>query len=407
MASLIIAAGLIYFIGHLLTHFFERSKIPDVLMLILFGILVGPVCGLVSQASIGEAGALFTQLALIIILFEGGLNMEVANLLHSARRALLLTISCFLASTAIIAAILCYAFQYSPMASVLTGFICAGTSSAVVLPLLSIIKVGDKVSVMLVLESALTDVLCIVFALGQLQSIESGEFKIARVIATLVASLVSALIIGVVAAVLWLRALNWVRSFPNTQFATCFFMFLVYGVAEGFNFSGAIAALAYGIVLGNANAVSHSLYKLFGDTLPVGVVSDAERKLYREIVFLVKIFFFLYLGICIPFENLDIIEVALCIVFALFAIRPFIARLTVETNVPARDRTIIAVMLPKGLAAAVLAGLPAQYGMIEGPDIQAITYHVVLASIILTSILIPLVERTRVGHFYSKICGGK
>ena len=59
-------------------------------------------------------------------------------------------------------------------------------------------------------------------------------------------------------------------------------------------------------------------------------------------------------------------------------------------------------MIPKGLAAAVLAGLPIQYGMVEGPDIQAITYHVVLASIITTSVLIPLIERTSLGRLYRK-----
>lgn len=405
MASLIIAAGLIYFIGHLLTHFFERSKIPDVLMLILFGVLVGPVLGIMTPDRIGEAGNLFTQLALIIILFEGGLNLELSNLVHSARPALLLTVTCFVLSTAVIALLMFYAFGYSPMAAVLTGFICAGTSSAVVIPLLAIIKVGKSVSVMLVLESALTDVLCIVFALGQLQSYESGEFKIASIVGTLIASLLTALLIGVVAAVVWLRMLNWVRTFPSTQFATCFFMFLVYGVAEMFNFSGAIAALAFGVMLGNAAGVSHSLAKIFGNILPVGVISDAERKLYRELVFLVKIFFFIYIGICIPFEHLGIIEVSLSIVAALFALRPWIARFTVGRNVPARDRTFVAVMLPKGLAAAVLAGLPTQYGMIEGPDIQAITYHVVLASIIVTSVLIPLVERTAVGRFYDRIVG--
>ena len=54
MESLILATGLIYFTGHLLTHFFERSKIPDVLMLILFGIIIGPLTGIMTVDKSGK-----------------------------------------------------------------------------------------------------------------------------------------------------------------------------------------------------------------------------------------------------------------------------------------------------------------------------------------------------------------
>lgn len=405
MALLIIAAGVIYFVGHLLTHFFERSKIPDVLMLILCGIVAGPLTGLMTVERIGYAGELFTQMALIIILFEGGLGLELTHLLKSARRSVLLSSSFFAISALAVALIMHFGFDYSPMASAVTGFICGGTSSAVVIPLLVMIRVSKGAGTMLIIESALTDVLCIVFTLGVLQSIDSGEFRFGNIVGSLVSSLIVASIIGVICGLVWLRCINWVRSFSNTQFATCFFMFIVYGMAEVMHFSGAIAALAFGIVLGNADVVSRNMRRIFGDSMPVGVISDAEKKLYRELVFLVKIFFFLYLGISIPFESHNIIVVAVTIVIVLFILRPFAARfLTGRTS--RHDRAIIAVMLPKGLAAAVLAGLPAQYGMVEGPYIQAITYHVVLSSIILTSVLIPLIEKTSFGQYYEMMCGG-
>lgn len=403
MASFIIAAGVIYFLGHLLTHFFERSKVPDVLLLIICGIILGPITGLMSAERLGDAGSLFTQFALIIILFEGGLGIEMENLIHSARRSVLLTVTFFAITSVTVTLIMHFGFDYSPMASVVTGFICAGTSSAVVIPLLEMIKVGKSTRAMLILESALTDVLCIVFTLGVLQSIDSGEFKVGRIIGTLVGSLVVASLIGIACGLLWLRSINQVRSFSNTQFATCFFMFLVYGVAEILNFSGAIAALAFGIVLGNSDVVSRQMRRIYGSNMPVGVISDAEKKLYKELVFLVKIFFFLYLGISIPFEQLNFIVIAVCIVATLFMLRPFAARY-LAGNIDRQDKCIVSIMLPKGLAAAVLAGLPAQYGMVEGPDIQSITYHVVLSSIIATSLFVPLIEKTAIGDYYDILC---
>ncbi len=398
MESLILATGLIYFIGHLLTHFFERSKIPDVLMLILFGIVMGPIMGIMTVDRIGDAGRLFTQFALIIILFQGGLDIELGHLLRSARQSVVMTVSFFAVSAGAIWLIMRYGFDYSPMAAAVTGFICGGTSSAVVIPLLRMIRASKKAGAMLVIESALTDVLCIVFTLGVLQSIASGEFKFGRIIYTLATSLIVASAIGFVGGVFWLKVINWVRRFKNTQFASCFFMFCIYGLAELAGFSGAIAVLAFGIGIGNARMVSHRLSKIYKDNYPVGVISDAEKNLYEELAFLVKIFFFLYLGISIPFESVGIVSVALAIVISLFALRPACAMFLTGNQMTAHDKSITAVMLPKGLAAAVLAGLPAQYGMVEGADIQAITYHVVLDSIILTSILIPIVERTAIGH---------
>ncbi len=402
MEKAIFATGILYFLGHVLTHFFERSKVPDVLMLIVVGLLLGPVFGISSVETIGSTGSVFTQFALIIILFEGGLGLELSELIHSARQSAILTISFFFLSVISITLLMHFGFGYSTLASVLTGFICGGTSSAVVIPLLSMINVSKTASAMLVMESALTDVLCIVFTIGELQSIESGAFEVGKVVGTLFSSLIVASIIGALSGMLWLRIITFIRTFGNTQFATCFCMFVVYGIAEFFDFSGAIAVLAFGIVLGNAPVIRRHLNFLLSEKT-VGIISSAEKELYKELAFLVKIFFFIYLGISIPFEDTAVIAISLSIVVALFALRPIASWLMVNGKTTPHDRTIVAVMLPKGLAAAVLAGLPTQYGMVEGPDIQAITYHVVLYSIILTSVFIPLVERTKLGRFYDKV----
>ena len=57
-------------------------------------------------------------------------------------------------------------------------------------------------------------------------------------------------------------------------------------------------------------------------------------------------------------------------------------------------------MIPKGLAAAVLAGLPVQYGLENGKDIQDITYMVILLSIFATSVMVPLIQGTPLGRVF-------
>ena len=61
-------------------------------------------------------------------------------------------------------------------------------------------------------------------------------------------------------------------------------------------------------------------------------------------------------------------------------------------------------MVPKGLAAAVLANLPVQYNLPGGEMIRDLTYSVILTSIILTSILIPVLGKVpSVSAFYGSI----
>jgi hypothetical protein len=60
-------------------------------------------------------------------------------------------------------------------------------------------------------------------------------------------------------------------------------------------------------------------------------------------------------------------------------------------------------MVPKGLAAVVLASIPLQQGVIGGELIKNITYGVVLISIVITSLLVFLIEKTRLSDLYSWI----
>ena len=60
-------------------------------------------------------------------------------------------------------------------------------------------------------------------------------------------------------------------------------------------------------------------------------------------------------------------------------------------------------MVPKGLAAAVLATMPAQAGVPGGEIIQSIVFAVILFSIVFTSIMVPILERENaVSRFYQK-----
>ena len=82
--------------------------------------------------------------------------------------------------------------------------------------------------------------------------------------------------------------------------------------------------------------------------------------------------------------------------------------LSKERSAGSFDKMIISLMIPKGLAAAVLAGMPLAAGLPGGEFILNVTYTVVLFSITWVSILILLVDKSRfVRHAFEKMLGGK
>src|SRR5687767_7061958 len=82
----IIALG---FVGYLL---FERTRVTDVLLLIALGVLIGPVFGLFSVGAFQEPTTLVGALALIVIMFDGGLGLRLKDLVSGLGRAMVLAL---------------------------------------------------------------------------------------------------------------------------------------------------------------------------------------------------------------------------------------------------------------------------------------------------------------------------
>jgi NhaP-type Na+/H+ or K+/H+ antiporter len=70
-----------------------------------------------------------------------------------------------------------------------------------------------------------------------------------------------------------------------------------------------------------------------------------------------------------------------------------------------RDAAVTSMLAPKGLAAAVLASLPLQYGVDGGEVIRDTTYMVVLISITLTALLVMVYPIAPVRSLYSRSLG--
>lgn len=406
--GLIIAIlGLLIFAAHLFTEIFSRKRIPDVLMLMAIGLIVGPLLGWVKPESLGSIASIFTTVTLVIILFESGTELNFNILLNSIKGTMKLTTINFFVTMAVVAVLGIVFEKFDILTGLMMGAILGGTSSAVVIPMVSQLKISEKGGTILILESAFSDVLCIVFAWAFLKADQSGSMNVGPIIGSIIASFILSSLIGLAAAILWTHLLNKVRHVKNSILTTPAFVFIVYGINQWFGFSGAIASLAFGIGMANIDYMYNNgifLKRLFKDQ--PAKLNETEKQLFSEVVFLLKTFFFVYIGISIRLDHFWPILVGFIITLVLFALRIPIVRMSVHKEkgeFPTEDKMFMSGIVPKGLAAAVLATIPMQQGLPGGDLIQSIVFAVILFSITFTSIMVPVLEHDNaISRFYRR-----
>jgi len=390
--AVVILLGLLVFLAHALEDFFARTKVPDVLILLGLGLLLGPFSGLVHPEDLGAAGPVFTTLTLVVILFEGGLGLDLKVLGRSLGGATGLTVWSFVATMLVVTPIVRFMMGFTWLQAATLASILGGTSSAVVIPLVSRLALGERAKAILSLESALSDVLVIVVALALMGAQSKGELKVGALFGGMVAAFALAAVLGALAGVAWSLALNRLRGLQNSIFTTPAFVIVVYGLVELLGYSGAIAALALGITLGNIDALPLAFLRRTPETL--ASLTSTEREVFREVVFLLKTFFFVYVGISIQLSSLPLALTGLLLTAALFAVRVPVVHASLGSGHCNRFEACVAgAMTPKGLAAAVVASVPLQMGLERGLEVKLTVFAVVLFSILLASILVFLVEQ--------------
>ena len=405
IALVIAVVGGLIFLAHLFLHIFNRTRVPDVLLLIVVGIILGPASNLVPTESFGLVGPIFVTITLVVILFEGGIALKLSALKSALSKAVKLAVTSFFLTMIVVGvtAHLLLSLEWIP--SLIIGSIAASTSEAIIIPLINQLKTSEKMHALLSVESSINDVLSVAVTLALIGAYQLGDINVGIITGDLIASFLVAIVFGFGGAFLWSLILRRIHTMKNAMFTTVAIVFALFGLVETLGFSGAIAALAFGITIGNIESIK--LPKL-GKPLagnPVGL-SETEKAFFTEASFLLKTFFFIYLGISLQFSSTGIILIGILITFIAFALRIPAVKIAVGRSVSTKEAALMSVMIPKGLAAAVLASIPAQAGISGGELIRDVTYMVILISIVATSVMIPLLERTRVADFYESIVSG-
>jgi len=396
-SELLFLLGGVVVIGFLGNAFFERTGIPDILLLLGIGLLLGPVFNVVSPDKARPFMSAFGTIAFTIILFEGGLDLDLRDTIRQSGRALLLVVFSF----GLTIFLLYYALVVGLGASGKTAWAVAAalacTSSPIVIPVLRKLAPDSPMRPLLAVESALSDALAVMTVLAIIGR-GNGDISGASLLGTLGMSFLIGGGAAIVSGICWLWLLSHLYNRRFFYLVTVGFVFLLMGTVEAFHGSGAFAVFLFGIILANGER----LLGVFGSRLRERarqLFADGHVALHprisdshAEISFLIRSFFFVYLGIIFrwPGDDMRMWLTIPIVGFSIVVGREIAVRLAAwTTRIPPGERGLLKIMIPRGFATAVLAAILMSRAEENSPSWDTLATFIVLISNLWMTLRLP------------------
>ncbi len=378
MIEIIALLAFVLFAGFFGEKIFEKWRIPDILILLLVGLLLGPLgmtqalpgLGNLTPSLLMPLASLIAVITLVVILFGAGTEIEPTEFIKNAPFALTATVINFITTTiaCFIALLLTgWYWQYA----LLIAIIVADTAEEIVFSITSKLKLKPWVKNLLVFEGAFTSTLIAVFTII-FASIFANEGSLREITSAFIGNISVSLFVGVIVSYAWVKILVANKIANHRYLLTLATAILLYALVEGLMANGVISVLIFGIALGMAkNKLEISIFDF-----------------HNEITFLVRSFFFVYLGFIISLGNLTTLTIisSLLVTLAMAGGRLIGLLYTVKAQAPTKaEFVLLAGALPSGLATAVFATVLESYG-IKIPGLSEFIFLVIFESIMVSMV---------------------
>ena len=297
MGNGILILGIVILIGFIGKFFFNKTRIPESVFLMLIGILLGPVFNVVSGKFFIDNASFLISLALVVVLLDSGLTLNISKALKNAPTALIFTILVMLSTVAIVSAVTVLFFGWPLINGIFLGIIGSGTTTITITHLVEKLSVGKNTKTVLILESVVNDI-TLITAVSILISFvlsDSGKVSIFKVIFN---ELVISVILGVAFALIWAYVfLKYIHGNKLAYVFTLGIAFIIFDGVEFFGFNGAIAVLIFSLALGNYSALVSKLKAYSKILIPIKADISIVRGINTEITFIMRTLFFVFLGV--------------------------------------------------------------------------------------------------------------
>jgi len=279
----------------------QKLKVPDVVIFLLVGILLGPqALGWIDIT----AGSALNQIILIFgscyILFDGGASLRFSVLKRVWITITVLATVGVLITAAITGVAAYYALGVPLIVALLLGAAIASTDPATLVPIFRQIHIRDRVAQTVMSESAFNDATGAIMTFAILANAAgSGEFSATAALADLVKQAGLGIIVGALlgyAAALLIAHEKYSFLMEYAPVVTVMAVMGAYLAADGLQASGFMAVFVFGMVLGNKDA--------FG----FGMRASESRRLDEFVAttaFVMRTFIFILLGAQVDFALMN------------------------------------------------------------------------------------------------------
>ncbi len=356
----------------------QHLRVPGIVVLLVVGVLLGPdVANLVRPSTLGEGLHLIVGISVAVILFEGGMHLELHRLRHEAlaiRR--LVTWGAFVTAAGGALAGR-YVMGWPWQVAIPFGILVIVTGPTVITPLLRRLRIKRNLHTILEAEGVLIDPIGAIVAVVALEVVLAQELPVAaRGLVGIPTRLLIGFAIGVVGGVLIGRLLAWEKVIPEryASITTLALLLGLYSLSEAIiPQSGIMTAPIAGMAVGNMPTRSSQELKEFKEQLTVLLIG----------------LLFVLLAADVRIEEVmglgwpGIATAALL----MFVVRPIdVAVSTIGSSLTLREKAFLAWLGPRGIVAAAVASLFAQAftaeGMAEGRELRALVFLVIAATVV-------------------------
>lgn len=377
--------GIILALGTVSAVLAQKLKMPDVVVFLVIGTLLGP--GVTGAIDI-KADSALNQLVLIFgscyILFDGGASLRLKVLKEVWITIVILATVGVLVTAAITGLAAYYLLGVPVIVALLLAATIASTDPATLVPVLRQVKIKDRVAQTVMSESAFNDATGAILTFAVLAiAMGKGEVSLSTALLDLLKQASFGLIAGVILGYLAAMLIAHEKYGFLQEYAPVVSLMAVIGAylgADGLHASGFMAVFVFGIMIGNKD--------VFGFPMEEG----GQEKLDDYVMttgLIMRMFIFILLGTQVDFALMNKYlfgGVAVVAVFMLVA-RPvtvFICALPDRrANWTLKELLFMCWTRETGVIPAALAGLLIGVGAPEAKLIASITFLAVLMTILI------------------------
>ena len=374
-------------VGCLLTALSRKLHLPTIVLLLLGGFVLGPEgIGILDPNTLGEFLPMIVSLAVGIILFEGGLTLNIKDFSQTS------TIINRLLSVGLLitwlgsAAVVYIVFDVPPSFALLMGSLIIVTGPTVIVPLLRRIRIDQKIANILHWEAVLIDSIGVFIAILGFEWVVEGGGNVAM--PNFIIRIVSGISIGAVGGyiIYWLMKRNWVPDDIVNAFTLASAM-LVFGLTELIKpEAGLLSVTVAGLIVGLKKPRQIKEVKAFK----------------AEIVDLLIGLLFLMLVARLEIQQfVDFFDAGggLVLFAVILIIRPVSVLISSwGTQLKLREKALLSWVAPRGVVAASMASLFALSLQSKGHEesaalMEAFVYSIICATVLIQGLSAGVVSR--------------